>query len=80
MGAAFWVRRFILVWTVAFILIAGAQALKGHDLAYALTQGLLWGTISTGVFIGARLYQSRRGQHCAICQDTPEMRGEGRET
>jgi hypothetical protein len=77
MGAAFWIRRFILVWTAAFALIAGAQALKGHDLVYALPQGLLWATISAGIFIGARLYQSRRGQHCAICRDTPEMRGEG---
>jgi len=51
MGAAFWIRRFILVWTAAFVLIAGAQALKGHDLAYALTQGLLWATISSAVFI-----------------------------
>jgi hypothetical protein len=78
LGAAFWVRRFILVWTAAFVLIAGAQALKGHDPAYALTQGLLWATISAGIFVVARLYQSRRGQHCAICRDTPEMRGEGR--
>jgi hypothetical protein len=78
MGATFWIRRFILVWTAAFVLIAGAQALKGHDLAYALTQGLLWGTISAVIFLSARLYRSRRGQHCAICQDTPEMRGEGR--
>jgi len=77
MGAAFWTRRFILVWTIAFVVIAGAQALKGHDLAYALTQGLLWATISAVLFISARLYQSRRGQHCAICRDTPEMRGEG---
>ena len=78
MGAAFWIRLFILVWTAAFVLIAGAQTLKGHDLPYALTQGLLWATISAGIFTGGRLYQSRRGQHCAICQDTPEMRGEGR--
>lgn len=75
MGAAFWIRRFILVWTAAFVLIAGAQALKGHDLAYALTQGLLWATISAGIFVGARLYQARRGRHCAICRDTPEMQG-----
>lgn len=29
MGAAFWIRRFILVWTAAFVLITGAQALTG---------------------------------------------------
>ena len=76
MGPAFWIRRFVLVWTIASVLIAGVQALKGHDLAYSLTQGLLWATISAVIFIAARLYQSRRGQHCAICRDTPEMRGQ----
>jgi hypothetical protein len=72
MGAGFWVRRFILVWTGAFILIAGAQSLQGHDLGDSAREGLLWATISTVIFISARLYQARKGQHCAICKDTPE--------
>jgi hypothetical protein len=76
MGTAFWIRRFFLVWTVALLVIAGAQVLKGHTFADSATQGLLWATISAGVFVGARLYQSRKGQHCAICKDTPEMRAD----
>jgi hypothetical protein len=47
--------------------------LKGHDLAYSATQGAIWGAIAAVVFTAARIYQSRKGQHCAICKDTPEM-------
>lgn len=76
MGAAFWIRRFFLVWTGAFIVIAGVQALKGHDLTYSGIQGLIWATAAAGIFIGSRIYQSRRGVHCAICKDTPEIQSE----
>jgi hypothetical protein len=82
MGTAFWVRRFLLVFVVATCVIAGAQLLKGGSLNYSLSQGLLWAAISASVFTVARIYQSRKGVHCAICRDTPEMqasnhRGEG---
>lgn len=50
-----------------------AQWAKGNDLHYAVTQGTLWGALSAAVFTIARIYQSRRNQHCAICKDTPEM-------
>ena len=73
MGTAFWIRRFFLVFVVAAIIIAGAQLLRGHDLRYSLTQGLLWAAISASVFTGSRIYQSKNGVHCAICKDTPEM-------
>ena len=73
MGTAFWIRRFSFVFVVAACIIAGAQLLKGRDLSYSLTQGLLWAAISASVFTGARIYQSGKGVHCAICRDTPEM-------
>jgi hypothetical protein len=47
--------------------------MKGHSLQYASTQGAIWGSISAAVFTIARIYQSRRKQHCALCKDTPEM-------
>ena len=74
MGAAFWMRRFLLVLGGAFVLICTVQLLKGHGLAYAAAQGALWSGISSTVFTTARFVQARRGQHCAICKDTPEMR------
>lgn len=72
-GTAFWIKRFFTVLVGAFVIIGAAQMLKGHDLSYSVTQAAIWGAITAIVFTLGRLYQSRRGQHCAICKDTPEM-------
>ena len=74
MGPVFWLRRFLLVFVGAAMVIAVAQVVQGHALADSIAHGLLWALLSTSVFIGARIFQSRRGQHCALCRDTPEMR------
>lgn len=74
MGTAFWLRRFTIVFVGAFVLIGAAQLLRGRTLEFAALHGLVWAAVSATIFTGARLYQSRQGQHCAICRDTPEMR------
>ena len=74
MGTRFWIKRFFLVLCIAFVIIAGAQILKGRDLSYSIMHAGLWSLIAATIFILARLYQSRRGQHCAICKDTPETK------
>jgi hypothetical protein len=73
MGKLFWIRRFLLVFSLALVVIAGAQLLKGRGLRYSSSHGLVWATITATTFTAARIYQSRRKQHCAICRDTPEM-------
>ena len=75
MGTTFWIKRFFTVLVGAFVVICGAQMLKGHDLSYSVTQGVIWGPLCAIVFTLARFFQARRGQHCAICKDTPEMQG-----
>lgn len=74
MGLAFWIRRLLTVLAGAFVIITAAQLLRGHTVEYASTQGAIWGVASAAVFTISRYWQSRRGQHCAICKDTPEMR------
>lgn len=75
MGSAFWLKRFLLVMAGACTVICLAQLRKGHDLEYAAAEGAIWGMISAAVFTAARFWQARKGQHCALCKDTPEMRG-----
>ena len=74
MGTQFWVKRIFTVFAAAFVILSIVQAMKGHDLAYATSHGAIWGALSAAVFTIARFFQARRGQHCAICMDTPEMR------
>jgi hypothetical protein len=73
MGTAFWIRRFFTVLALACVIVALAHWAKGHTWQYASAQGAVWGFLSAVVFTGARIWQSRRKQHCVICKDTPEM-------
>jgi len=54
MSAAFWIRRFLLVFVGAAIIIAGAPLLKRHAVDYSITQGLLSAAITPPVFTVAR--------------------------
>ncbi|GAB3012095.1 hypothetical protein [Bowmanella dokdonensis] len=74
MGIAFWIKRFFVVLFGAFVVIGGVQMLKNHDFDYAITQAAIWAPLTAAVFTLSRFVQARRGQHCALCKDTPEMR------
>ena len=73
MGTWFWIRLFFTVLALAFVLIAGAHLLRGRSAKYAVGEGIVWSLITASIFISTRLYRSRKGQHCAMCADTPEM-------
>ena len=79
MSTRFWIKRFLIVFAGAFAIIFAAQMIKGHNLIYSATQGVVWGSIAAAIFTAARIFQSRKGQHCAICRDTPEMRRTNRD-
>ena len=72
MGRAFWIKRFLLVTALAFVALTAVELLKGHDLVAALWFGLGWGVVSSAIFTATRIYRSRKGQYCEICNDTPE--------
>ena len=74
MSIGFWIRRFVTVFGICCAILFGVRMLRGYTLEDSATYALLWGAITAVVFLSARIYQSRRKQHCAICQDTPEMR------
>lgn len=69
-GAMFWIRRFCAVSVLVGVIVALAQWVKGSTFEYATAQGAIWGPISAAVFTAARVHQSRRRRHCAICKDT----------
>jgi hypothetical protein len=76
MGTAFWIRRFLSVFALAFLVIAASQLLlRGRSPGDAALQGLIWAGIAASLFTATRLYRSRRGEACALCRDTPELRG-----
>ena len=80
MGTVFWIRRFVTAFVVAVGLIGGSQLLRGHTVDYSAMHGLIWGAISSSVFIATRMFYARRGYACAMCQDTPELLVEEKNT
>ncbi len=69
MGVMFWLGRFLLVFSIAFAVIVSAHLLRGHELMFSLSESLLWAMISANIFTASRIYQSRKGVHCALCDD-----------
>ena len=67
MDFARWARLYATMFAIAFVVIAAAQALKGHATAYALTQGLVWGALSSLVYVLAAVYRWRKAIRCAAC-------------
>ena len=59
MTTSFYVRRFLVAFAIAAIVIAVVQLLKGHTAALAFREGLLWGVISSGVYTGVLAYKLR---------------------
>lgn len=72
MGAGFWIRRFFVVCAAAFVVIACAQLVQGASVSYSVGHASLWAVASAGVFTATRIYHSRRGRRCALCNDIPQ--------
>lgn len=64
MHIRFWTGRCCIAF--AFVVIAGAQGIKGHTASYAISEGLIWAATSAGVFAAAQLYRRRRGREYAV--------------
>jgi len=74
MPLSFWIKRFATVFLGAFIVLLVVGLLKERALPIAAKESALWAGIAATIFIVTRIYRSRRGQHCELCRDTPQMR------
>jgi hypothetical protein len=64
-------RWYATVFTIAFAVIAAAHLLRSRPMSYAISEALVWASITAAVYVAARLYNIRRGRACALCDDLP---------
>ena len=64
-------RWYATVFTIAFVVIAAAHLLRARPMNYALSEALVWASITAAVYVASRLYNARRGRHCALCESPP---------
>lgn len=76
MPLSFWIKRFMTVFLGVFVVLLVVGILKEHGVATAAKESALWAGIAATIFLTTRIYRSRRGQHCELCRDTPQMRGD----
>jgi len=64
-------RWYATVFSIAFLVIGAAHLLRARPLSFAISEALLWASITAAVYVASRLYNARRGRACALCQDPP---------
>jgi len=74
MPLSFWIKRFLTVFLGAFVVLLVVGILKEKAFAVAAKEAALWAGIAATIFLATRIYRSRKGQHCELCGDTPQMR------
>ncbi|WP_133406912.1 hypothetical protein [Parashewanella tropica] len=77
MGFKFWLVRATSVFTVVFLLLTVIYYFKGYETNQAILSAAVWSFLATSVFICTRLYHSKKGRSCAICNDTPDKSNPG---
>lgn len=72
MGYKFWITRALKVFHIVFVLLFIVQLLKQHSIEDSVVFAIIWSCLATLVFIGSRVYQSRKGIECDLCNDMPD--------
>jgi ATP/ADP translocase len=67
----FWFGRFLTVFAWVFVILVASELLKHHGWNTALRFAALWAAISTSIFIAVRIYYTRQGKNCPMCNDLP---------
>ncbi|MCW5558766.1 MAG: hypothetical protein KIT22_13175 [Verrucomicrobiae bacterium] len=71
-------KRFLTIFGGVFVILLITRLLRGRTLAEAAVYSAIWSAVSTGIFLATQFYRSRKGQHCELCRDTPEMHEDAR--
>ena len=70
----FWVRRFLWMTGIVFMVLMAASLLRGRAMETALSESFVWALVSAAIFTGWRYYQARKGVACVLRKDTVEDR------
>lgn len=66
----FWVKRYLWVTGIVFMVLMAAALLRGRGVDTALPESFIWALIASAIFTGSRYYRARKGIPCALCKDT----------
>jgi len=75
----FWIKRFLTIFTGAFILLFAVGIARGRPMRQVLFDSVVWSGIAAALFVATRLYHLSKGRKCELCQDAPPETAEASE-
>ena len=72
MPLSFWIKRFLFIFSLVVASLLCVYLIRGKTVTTAVSEAVLWAAISATAVIVTRLVRLRRGEKCAMCQDSPE--------
>ncbi|WP_107869123.1 hypothetical protein [Pseudoduganella sp. UC29_71] len=67
MGAAFWIKRYLLAAVPLFAILAIVEYVKGTTTQADILSAAAWAAIAAAIFVGTQYRRYRKGQECAAC-------------
>ncbi|KQV82537.1 hypothetical protein ASD15_11095 [Massilia sp. Root351] len=67
MGAAFWIKRYLLAAVPLFAILAGVEYVKGTPTQADILSAGVWAAVAAAIFVGTQYRRYRKNQECAPC-------------
>jgi hypothetical protein len=74
MGAAFWIKRYLLAAVPLFAILAAVEYLKGTTTAMDYLSAAVWAAIAGAIFVGAAYRRYKKALDCPMCDDITQPR------
>lgn len=67
MGAAYWIKRYLLAAVPLFAILAGVEYAKGTPTQNDILSAAAWAVVAAAVFIGSQYRRYRKSLDCPAC-------------
>lgn len=74
MGAAFWIKRYLLAAVPLFAILAVVEVVKGTTAKEDFISAAVWALVAAAIFVGASYRRYRKDQECAACDKPTKPR------
>ena len=74
MGAAFWIKRYLLAALPLFAVLAVVEYAKGTATTVDYLSAAAWAAIAAAIFVGAAYRRYKKALACAACDNITQPR------
>jgi len=72
MGAAFWIKRYLLAAVPLFAILAVIEYSKGSATTTDYVSAAAWAAVAAAIFVGAAYRRYKKALDCAMCDNVAD--------